>query len=278
MNLKEIDPIDFAGAVGHAAAAQFYVLLSGDDSQNWPACVMTAKDDSNLAQVVDLMARYVVKRAAGGEQLYTYARLEGMTAFPNMTEPPPGVMACYALFAKTTLQAHGFLQKLITLQDDAERVPQVNVPLKLEDSIFAPDKPLGYIEPHQAAHLAALGMALAVPSIETVVQAFAIGESIATVAGEDKPAVLSIGTIGDQEHAQDTAAAGQEAGDPGADAGEASPAVRTPGAAGSGAADARPEDGVGADAAGETGAPAALPADDGAGEAMVKPPKGKSAN
>lgn len=278
MNLKEIDPIDFAGAVGHAAAAQFYVLLSGDDSQNWPACVMTAKDDSNLAQVVDLMARYVVKRAAGGEQLYTYARLEGMTAFPSITEPPPGVMACYALFAKTTLQAHGFLQKLIALQDDAERVQQVNVPLKLEDSIFAPDKPLGYIEPHQQAHLAALGMALVAPSIEAAGEPIAIGENMTNATGDDKPAALSIGTRGDDDNAQDTAAAGQETGETGADAGSPSPAVRTPGAAGSGTADAGPADTAGADEAGETGAPAALPSDDGAGEAEVKPQKGKSAN
>ena len=282
MNLKEIDPVDFAGAVGHAAAAQFYVLLTGDDSQNWPGCYMEAKDDTNLPQVVDLLACYAIQRNAGGEQLYTYARLEGMTAHPGVTEPPPGIAAGYCLFAAVTQQAHGFLLEMIALQDEAERVPQVNVPLKLEDSIFAPTKPLDYMEPHQTAHLAALGTALAAPSIEKAVETIAIGESMTNATGEDKPAALSIGTRGDEDNAQGTAAEGQETGDPGTDAGEAPQAVRTDGAAGSWAADAGSEDCAGADAAGETGTPPAVPADDGAaqdgGEAAVKAPKGKPAN
>lgn len=299
MNLKEIDPIDFAGAVGHAAAAQFYVMLTGDESQNWPRCVMAAKDDSNLAQVVDLLARYVVKREAGGATLYTHARLEGMTAHPAVTEPPPGVLYCYALFAAATLKAHFFLQKLIAEQDAFAQAPPVNVPLKLEDSIFAPEKPLDYMEPHQAAHLAALGMALAAPSTETAAQAIAIGESISAehraISDLEKqrnaPAspsqlareqAITIGTRGEDDNAQGAAAAGQEASETGEDAGEAPPPVCADGAAGPGEADAGQEDGPGAPAAGEAGPAEALPADDGTvqdgGETPVKPSKGKSAN
>lgn len=301
MNLKEIDPIDFAGAVGHAAAAQFYVMLTGDESQNWPGCVMTAKDDSNLAQVVDLLARYVVKREAGGATLYTHARLEGMTAHPGVTEPPPGSLCCYSLFAAATLKAHFFLQKLLAMQEEAERgrAPQPNAGLKLEDSIFAPEKPLDYMEPHQAAHLAALGAALAAPSIETAAQAITIGESISA----EPPAIsdlekqrnapasrsqlareqaITIGTRGEDDNAQGAAAAGQEASETGEDAGEAPPPVCADGAAGPGEADAGQEDGPGAPAAGEAGPAEALPTDDGTvqdgGETPVKPSKAKSAN
>lgn len=266
MNLKEIDPIDFAGAVGHAAAAQFYVLLTGDDSQNWPGCYMEAKDDTNLPQVVDLLARYVVQRGAEGAQLYTHARLEGMTAHPGVTEAPPSIAACYDLFARSTLNAHAFLQTLIALLDAAEKPAPSNPPMKIEDSIFAPSKPLDYMEPHQEAHLAALGAALAAPSIEREARTIAIGESLNFPAGSEMPATISIGTRGDENHAQGTAAEGQETRDPGTHAGKAPPAVRTDGAAGSGAPDAGSKDDASADAAGETGTPAAVPADDGAAQ------------
>lgn len=223
-NIKDIDPVDFAGGVAHVAAAQLFSYLSKTENAeglravNWFGGPSDETED--LQTSLTAFADYCVRANAGGEQLWRWGNIQG-----HVTDniPESGDFAEVALphrfafdmFAEIARLAYRQLdgQQLEMVRIETEAMVRETVPgLKLEDSIFEPHGSLGEVEPYQAQFLkdqqAADQAALdrqAEEAAEAERQALSVGET-ETDQDEDKPDAISLGqqqATGDEEEATD---------------------------------------------------------------------------
>eukprot|EP01031_Cornospumella_fuschlensis_P004140 gene4140-5181_t len=81
MDITEINPIEYGGAIAHVAAAQLFQILTASENMEGPSAVNwfggeEGQDDA--AATVLLLAEYVTKRGAGGERLWIWGSINGL--------------------------------------------------------------------------------------------------------------------------------------------------------------------------------------------------------
>lgn len=227
-DIISIDPVDFAGAIGHLAANGLYAILEGRDleNENW-----FGGDVAQLEHDVYILAEYVSRTEASGERLWRFAAIEALTDDGNYDDIALSRRLAFNLFASTSLQA---LRELKPVQDAAAAAlafatAETTVEmLKIEDSIFEPHGSLGdqeayqaqWLKDQQAADRRALDEAEAAEEAQAT-EAISAGTPI-DIETEDqaKPAALSVGQQEGASDEKEAADEGQEAGnEPAADAG-----------------------------------------------------------
>lgn len=227
-DIISIDPVDFAGAIGHLAANGLYAILEGRDleNENW-----FGGDVAQSEHDVYILAEYVSRTEASGERLWRFAAIEALTDDGNYGDIPLSRRLAFNLFASTSLQA---LRELKAVQDALAQilaVAEYKEPpaLKIEDSIFEPHGSLGdqeayqaqWLKDQQAADRRALDDAKATEEAEAAAETMSIGAPIETeIEDQDRPAALSVGQQEGATDEKEAADEGQEAGgEPAADAG-----------------------------------------------------------
>lgn len=303
IDLEEIDAVEYAASIGHAAAGQLFYVLSGQPKGfrgDWIGCNFSEEEE--LHQRVYELANYVAERDAGGARLWQKARIDGvivedMPESLQFVDAPLPRQWAFDMFA--TVSLHAYLQVSRTQKEAraaAAIAAQSSQPLKIEDSIFEREGKLDDMEPHsrqflqdeaaadrvaKEAEAAALEAGQKEPSLS-------IGGAIED--GAAAPA-LSVGMQQGQQNAQDIADQGQEAGgeekpDPDAQGDVSDLADDEPGADGSNEAaddDDRHDDDPVAEA-GEVASEMAEQPDEAGGDGVeepnqpVKPSKAKSPN
>ncbi|QTG12908.1 hypothetical protein G6M86_06480 [Agrobacterium tumefaciens] len=224
-DIISIDPVDFAGAIGHLAANGLYAILEGRDleNENW-----FGGDLAQSEHDVYILAEYVSRTEASGERLWRFAAIEALTDDGNYGDITLSRRLAFNLFASTSLQA---LRELKAVQDALAQilaVAEYKEPpaLKIEDSIFEPHGSLGdqeayqaqWLKDQQAADRRALDEAKA---SEAAADTMSLGAPIETeTEDQNRPTALSVGQQEGATDEKETADKGQEAGgEPAADAG-----------------------------------------------------------
>jgi hypothetical protein len=199
MDIMEINPIEFGGAVAHIAAGQVFQILSSTENMAGPQSIdwygSGDQDNNDVATDIMLFADYVAQTAAGGERLWRWGVINGliMTDVPDghdYSAVPASRRWAFDMFATISLQ--GFTQ-MLTLQNEEkgrlalEAMANTNQPLALEDSIFEPEGSLGELEKHAPEFFAqvAEGDALRLAAEEAsllVEQENAAAQGIATMS------------------------------------------------------------------------------------------------
>lgn len=227
-DIISIDPVDFAGAIGHMAANGLFAILEGREleNENW-----FGGDVAQSEHDVYILAEYVSRTKAGGERLWRFAAIEALTDDGNYGDIPLSRRLAFNLFASTSLQA---LRELKAVQDARAQilaVAEYKEPpaLKTEDSIFEPHGSLGdqeayqaqWLKDQQAADRRALDEAKAAEEAEAAVDTMSLGAPIETeTEDQNRPTALSVGQQEGATDEKETADEGQEAGgEPAADAG-----------------------------------------------------------
>ncbi len=219
-DIISIDPVDFAGAIGHLAANGLYAILEGRDleNENW-----FGGDVAQSEHDVYILAEYVSRTEASGERLWRFAAIEALTDDGNYDDVALSRRLAFNLFASTSLQA---LRELKPVQDaqakslaDAEYMEPAA--LKIEDSIFEPHGSLGdqeayqaqWLKDQQAADRRALDEAKAIEEAEAAAETMSLGAPIETeTEDQNRPAALSVGQQEGATDEKETADEGQEAG------------------------------------------------------------------
>ena len=159
-SITEIDPLDFAGGVGHVAAAQLFAFVSraggeiGDEDITWYGA--NTDEQSEIETDVIKLASYIARTNAGGEQLWRWGNIHGLVLenIPesgNFAELPIAHRLAFNMFAtvsRVALEQINAVQ-LELVKADAAETPAPAPGLKLEDSIFEPEGSLFEREPHQ---------------------------------------------------------------------------------------------------------------------------------
>lgn len=218
-DIISIDPVDFAGAIGHLAANGLYAILEGRDleNENW-----FGGDVAQSEHDVYILAEYVSRTEAGGERLWRFAAIEALTDDGNYGDIPLSRRLAFNLFASTSLQA---LRELKAVQDALAQilaVAEYKEPpaLKIEDSIFEPHSSLGDQEAYQAQWLkdqqAADRRELAaklMQEAEAAADTMSLGAPIETeTEDQNRPTALSVGQQEGATDEKEAADEGQEAG------------------------------------------------------------------
>lgn len=216
-DIISIDPVDFAGAIGHLAANGLYAILEGRDleNENW-----FGGDVAQSEHDVYILAEYVSRTEASGERLWRFAAIEALTDDGNYDDVALSRRLAFNLFASTSLQA---LRELKAVQDALAQilaVAEYKEPpaLKIEDSIFEPHGSLGDQEAYQAQWLkdqqAADKRALEeTTAAEEAADAMSLGTPIETeTEDQNRPTALSVGQQEGATDEKETADEGQEAG------------------------------------------------------------------
>ncbi|HCJ71011.1 hypothetical protein [Agrobacterium pusense] len=226
-DIISIDPVDFAGAIGHLAANGLYAILEGRDldNENW-----FGGDVAQSEHDVYILAEYVSRTEAGGERLWRFAAIEALTDDGNYGDIPLSRRLAFNLFASTSLQALRELKAVQAALAQILAVAEYKEPpaLKIEDSIFEPHGSLGDQEAYQAQWLkdqqAADRRELAaklMQEAEAAADTMSLGAPIETeTEDQNRPTALSVGQQEGATNEKETADQGQEAGgEPTADAG-----------------------------------------------------------
>lgn len=219
-DIISIDPVDFAGAIGHLAANGLYAILEGRDleNENW-----FGGDVAQSEHDVYILAEYVSRTEASGERLWRFAAIEALTEDGNYGDIPLSRRLAFNLFASTSLQA---LRELKAVQDALAQilaVAEYKEPpaLKIEDSIFEPHGSLGdqeayqaqWLKDQQAADRRALDDAKAAEEAEAAAETMSLGAPIETeTEDQNRPTALSVGQQEGATDEKETANEGQEAG------------------------------------------------------------------
>lgn len=166
MDIMEINPIEFGGAVAHIAAGQVFQILSSTETMGAPQSIdwygSGDQDNNDVATDIMLLADYVAQTAASGERLWRWGVINGliMADVPdghNYNDVPASRRWAFDMFATISLQ--GFTQ-MLTLQNEEkarlalEAIAETSQSLALEDSIFEPEGSLGELEKHAPAFFA----------------------------------------------------------------------------------------------------------------------------
>lgn len=215
--ILEIDPVDFAGAIGHMAANGLYAILEGREleNENW-----FGGDFAQTEQDVYELATYVAQTDAAGERLWRFAAIEKLTADDDYHDIALSRRLAFNLFASTSLQA---MRELTGAQAAAAAVltdatvETVMSALKVEDSIFEPHGNLGDQEAYQEQWLAdqqavdrqSIEDAVKEKEAEWAVQATSAGSPIEP-ENQTPPATLSAGKQEGASDEKETADQGQD--------------------------------------------------------------------
>lgn len=220
-DIISIDPVDFAGAIGHLAANGLYAILEGRDleNENW-----FGGDVAQSEHDVYILAEYVSRTEASGERLWRFAAIEALTDDGNYDDIGLSRRLAFNLFASTSLQA---IRELKPVRDAAAAAlafatAETTVEmLKIEDSIFEPHGSLGDQEAYQAQWLKdqqtadrrALDEAKAAEEAEAAAATMSLGAPIETeTEDQNRPAALSVGQQEGATNEKEAADEGQEAG------------------------------------------------------------------
>lgn len=219
-DIISIDPVDFAGAIGHLAANGLYAILEGRDleNENW-----FGGDVAQSEHDVYILAEYVSRTEASGERLWRFAAIEALTEDGNYGDIPLPRRLAFNLFASTSLQA---LRELKAVQDALAQilaVAEYKEPpaLNIEDSIFEPHGSLGdqeayqaqWLKDQQAADRRALDDAKVAEEAEAAAETMSLGAPIETeIEDQNRPTALSVGQQEGATDEKETANEGQEAG------------------------------------------------------------------
>lgn len=158
MDITEINAIEYGGAIAHVAAAQLFQILTASENMDGPAAVnwfggQEGQRDGGAATVL-LLAEYVTKRAAGGEQLWIWGEITGLIVegVPESQQFGDVALARRLAFGMFASVCHRSFEQLTTLQEAELAARQLeqrdNPPIALEDSIFEPTGSLGELEKH----------------------------------------------------------------------------------------------------------------------------------
>ncbi len=162
MDITEINPVEYGGAIAHVAAAQLFQILTASENMEGPAAVNwfggeEGQDDA--AATVLLLAEYVTKRGAGGERLWIWGSInglivEGVPESQQFGDAPLYRRLAFDMFASVCLRS---FEQLTTLQEAEFAARQLeqrdNPPIRLEDSIFEPTGSMFEIEKHAGQFL-----------------------------------------------------------------------------------------------------------------------------
>lgn len=220
-DIISIDPVDFAGAIGHLAANGLYAILEGRDleNENW-----FGGDVAQSEHDVYILAEYVSRTEASGERLWRFAAIEALTDDGNYDDVALSRRLAFNLFASTSLQA---LRELKPVRDAAAAAlafatAETTVEmLKIEDSIFEPHGSLGdqeayqaqWLKDQQAADRRVLDEAKAAEEAEASAETISLGAPIETeTEDQNRPAALSVGQQEGATDEKETADQGQETG------------------------------------------------------------------
>lgn len=149
MDILDIDAVNFAGRVGHVAAAELAGLLThGEISpmQDW-FLREPATEEADLGAAVDQMAGYVVRRLCTGETLFRHLDVG------EWDEAPLALRAAFEVFASTVASVGS---KLLQDQRAAEAAMELATrpspkPVAVEDTIFEKEESLGAMRPEAQA-------------------------------------------------------------------------------------------------------------------------------
>ncbi|MGN8170476.1 hypothetical protein [Agrobacterium sp. 22117] len=218
-DLLLIDPIDFAGAIGHTSANQLFAILEGNppEDENW-FDGMLEKTESDVYCLAD----YVRTTEANGERLWRFACIEGLAEqslpFPpsNFEDVKSSRRLAFNLFASTALLAFQQIQAAQMQELEPAEAPE-QPGLKLADSIFEPHGSLAdqedfqaqWLEDQQAADKRALEEAEA-KDAEADQAAVSAGTPIDDTDTSNKPPALSVGQQEKNADEKSTADQGQE--------------------------------------------------------------------
>lgn len=158
MDITTIDAPSFATRVAQVAAAELYGLLTVEPDQVWSPAQMqnwynrhrAPPDLWQFAADVEAMGQYVTKyQVETGERLYRWAGPRGIARLGNWPDEPLAVRQAYDAFVDTCRVTYLGLAGVQRAFEEARRAAGVRPPpgLKLEDSIFEPDEPLGKLRP-----------------------------------------------------------------------------------------------------------------------------------
>ncbi|WP_319519833.1 hypothetical protein [uncultured Martelella sp.] len=152
LDFLELDTIEAAAAVAHAASSQLYGMLNEMDGADWAG---TGLEGDALATEIYGMACYTASKQAGGEQLWIQCRMRGMIndgmpesrAFADVEQSRKWA---FLLFCETFKP---LLDKLATergLREEMRLAEGRKAPAapKIEDTIFEPIGSMGEMEPH----------------------------------------------------------------------------------------------------------------------------------
>lgn len=218
-DLLLIDPIDFAGAIGHTSANQLFAILEGTtgEDENWFDGIVDRTEPD-----VYRLADYVRTTEANGERLWRYACIEGLAErslpFPrsNFEDVKSSRRLAFNLFASTALLAFQQIQAAQMQELEPAEAPE-QPGLKLADSIFEPHGSLAdqedfqtqWLQDQEAADKRALEEAKA-KDAEAGQAAISAGTPIDDTETSNKPPALSVGQQEEKADEKSTADQGQE--------------------------------------------------------------------
>lgn len=220
MDIMEINPVEFGGAVAHVAAGQVFQILSSTETRDGPQSIDWyggGDDNDDIPTDIMLFADYVGQTAAGGERLWRWGVISGLVlvgvpASQDYADVPPSRRWAFDMFAAICLQ--GFTQ-MLTLQNEEKArqallaQAEINQPIAIEDSIFEPEGSLGELDKHAPAFFAqvAEGDALRAAAEEAAARVEA-----ENTASQPKPMNIGAMTPGGEANEEVPAGPGQETG------------------------------------------------------------------
>ncbi|NTA58580.1 hypothetical protein G6L32_08035 [Agrobacterium tumefaciens] len=219
-DIISIDPVDFAGAIGHLAANGLYAILEGREleNENW-----FGGDIAQSEHDVYILAEYVSRTEASGERLWRFAAIEALTDDGHYDDVALSRRLAFNLFASTSLQALRELKVVQAALAQILAVAEYKEPpaLKIEDSIFEQHGSLGdqeayqaqWLKDQQAADRRALDDVKAAEEAAAPADAISLGAPIQTeTEDQNRPATLSVGQQEGTTDEKEAADQGQEAG------------------------------------------------------------------
>lgn len=211
INLQHVDPVDFAGGVGHMVAGNIYLLvgeaagLANLQASAWYG----GAEDADIVADITALARYVVQWGAEGGRLFAWANIEGVMTRPRDPHEDIAREAAYNLFASVTSIAHEQLAALGRASAEASVVLAPPPPVPIADTIFEPVGSIGDMEPHQAEFMRLQAEAASRPVVETVAdEPDGVSAGTHEDSDEPRPEAISAG-MKEDGHAQTDDAAGQ---------------------------------------------------------------------
>ncbi|MET3601037.1 hypothetical protein [Martelella mangrovi] len=162
LDIMELDLVEAAAAVAHAAASQLYGMLNETEGYDWAG---TGLEGDALATVIWQMGHYCQKKTAYGEQLWLRLKYSLVAHTPGEARPTlqEGVPEshlfadveisrqwAFLTFAQVFMAQYDRMNKqrdALTTRAAMEAL-KAPTPPKIEDTIFEPIGSMGEMEPH----------------------------------------------------------------------------------------------------------------------------------
>jgi hypothetical protein len=144
-DILDIDPVSFATAVGHAAAARFASIMLTDRAPDfwfWPGAADDAVASDEAEKIIADLGGYVCSRRelVSGETLYRKASELGVCELSRweFMKLVPHWHYAWSLFANTVFNVHQDMNHMQTVErarrDEAEAIPPAPVFLGDDDA------------------------------------------------------------------------------------------------------------------------------------------------